>query len=239
MTPGSPSCCWSLCAGSGLPGTATSGPRPSQPGPLGSHCPGGHSRTFSGRMKLFPPPKFILRVPSPPSGRKAMARDREQAWSGGCSVPEVRPGDTWNPEGCGEGTEAGQHRWSQGWELGAGWCWDPAGSQLGPGQLPGGPAWGEFAGAQPAAASPAWGRCAAPQPAASARPCHPSPVWAWGHPSRAPLHRWGPRPPSVGSSHPGPERRNRLRHLPVSGGGGRRGPRCQMEPAPRCNISGR
>lgn len=43
VTPGvqSPSCCWSSCAGTGFPSTATSGPWPPQPGPLGSRHPAG------------------------------------------------------------------------------------------------------------------------------------------------------------------------------------------------------
>lgn len=136
---------------------------------------------------------------------------------------EVGAGDMWHLEGHDEDTEVGQHQQSWGWLLGAGWCQDPAGSQLGPGWLP-----RASRGAQPAAAFPAGYLSVAVPPRHGTGGTQPGP----------PLLA-GPHPPLEGLSHPGPEQRSQLRRLPASGGGGRRGPRCQMEPAPRCNISGR
>lgn len=159
--------------------------------------------------------------PPPPAGRQWMGMGTLPGAVGALSRRWVL-GDTWHPEGHREGIEAGRHRQSRGWELGAGWCWDPAGSQLGPGQLLGPPAWSEFARAQPAAASPAWGQCTAPQPAALARPRRPSPAWAGGHPTWPPSPAGSLSPLSEAKPSRGPERRSQLRRLPcvAAGGGG-------------------
>lgn len=125
--------------------------------------------------------------------------------------PRCVPGDMCHSEGQGErhgqGTAAGRHWQSRQWELGG------AGTRLGASWARGGsrgPAWGEFVRLSP---SPA------PRPDHAAPPRCDTGVMAAGA-----CRRWGPGCPSARQIRAGPERWIRLRHLPASGGGGRRGP---------------
>lgn len=217
VTPGcwSLSCCWSLCAGISFPSTATSGPWPPQPGPWG---PSGHRRDLGWSTKLFSAPKFTLHVPSLQQGGAGWG------W-GPCAGPSRR----WVPGTCGIWRDMVRtQKWVSTSRAGGG-CWVLGGART---RL--GASWARGGSQGPRVGL---SRLPHPPPATSAWPSHPD--MGRGALSLSPLHWRGPHPPLEGWSHPGPERRSQLRRLPASGGGGRRGPCCQMEPAPRCNISGR